>query len=244
LNRALAAARGKLLSLAGMEDRMRDEKAGDQVGLYPTVTFQYSPTTLYQVSCHTQYLFFESDGRVLPHGQEDDEAETATITAIRAITALNGLQPSVWEKLNQMQPAAAPDGAPGAGQSVLETQLAALHEAGDAVAFPSYAAALTAAVCRQTVLECQVSKMINSDTCPRPTTGRQHLHGRGDGACGGGRGRAGGRAHALDGAPGPLQRGRGLSSPTPSPTAPNLHQIHTKFAGGTLEYEESSLHSS
>ena len=28
------------------------------VGLYPIVTFQYSPTTLYQVSYHIQYLFF------------------------------------------------------------------------------------------------------------------------------------------------------------------------------------------
>ena len=27
-------------------------------GLYPIVTFQYSSTTLYQVSCHIQYLFF------------------------------------------------------------------------------------------------------------------------------------------------------------------------------------------
>jgi hypothetical protein len=29
-----------------------------EVGLYPIVTFQYSSTTLYQVSYHIQYLFF------------------------------------------------------------------------------------------------------------------------------------------------------------------------------------------
>ena len=29
-----------------------------QVGLYPIVTFQYSSTTLYQVSYHIRYLFF------------------------------------------------------------------------------------------------------------------------------------------------------------------------------------------
>jgi hypothetical protein len=29
-----------------------------RVGLYPIVTFQYSSTTLYQVSYHIQYLFF------------------------------------------------------------------------------------------------------------------------------------------------------------------------------------------
>jgi hypothetical protein len=28
------------------------------LGLYPIVTFQYSSTTLYQVSYHIQYLFF------------------------------------------------------------------------------------------------------------------------------------------------------------------------------------------
>ena len=28
------------------------------VGLYPIVTFEYSSTTLYQVSYHIQYLFF------------------------------------------------------------------------------------------------------------------------------------------------------------------------------------------
>ena len=29
-----------------------------KVGLHPIVTFQYSSTTLYQVSYHIQYLFF------------------------------------------------------------------------------------------------------------------------------------------------------------------------------------------
>jgi hypothetical protein len=31
---------------------------GLRVGLYPIVTFQYSSTTLYQVSYHIRYLFF------------------------------------------------------------------------------------------------------------------------------------------------------------------------------------------
>ena len=31
---------------------------GVAVGLYPIVTFQYSSTTLYQVSYHIRYLFF------------------------------------------------------------------------------------------------------------------------------------------------------------------------------------------
>jgi hypothetical protein len=30
---------------------------------------------------------------------------------------------------------------------------------------------IDAKVCRLNILECQVSKMVNSDTCPRPTTG-------------------------------------------------------------------------
>jgi hypothetical protein len=37
---------------------------GVRIGLYPIVTFQYSSTTLYQVSYHIQYLFFESDNRI------------------------------------------------------------------------------------------------------------------------------------------------------------------------------------
>ena len=41
----------------------------DQVGLYPIVTFQYSSTTLIQVSYHIQYLFFQSDNRILPCDQ-------------------------------------------------------------------------------------------------------------------------------------------------------------------------------
>ena len=36
------------------------------LGLYPIVTLQYSSTALYQVSDHIQYLFFESDNRILP----------------------------------------------------------------------------------------------------------------------------------------------------------------------------------
>ena len=44
------------------EDRLGHALAasplGDQVGLYPIVTFQYSATTLYQVSYHIQHLFF------------------------------------------------------------------------------------------------------------------------------------------------------------------------------------------
>ena len=39
---------------------------GVVVGLYPIVTFQYRSTTLYKVSYHIQYLFFESDNRMLP----------------------------------------------------------------------------------------------------------------------------------------------------------------------------------
>jgi hypothetical protein len=31
---------------------------GPHLGLYPIVTFQYSSTTLYQVSYHIRYLFF------------------------------------------------------------------------------------------------------------------------------------------------------------------------------------------
>jgi hypothetical protein len=34
------------------------EEGAAEVGLYPLVTFQYSATTLYQVSYHIQYLFF------------------------------------------------------------------------------------------------------------------------------------------------------------------------------------------
>jgi hypothetical protein len=36
------------------------------LGQYPIVTFQYSSTTLYQVSYHIQSLFFESDNRIYP----------------------------------------------------------------------------------------------------------------------------------------------------------------------------------
>ena len=32
--------------------------SASNLGLYPIVTFQYSPTTLYQVSYHIQYLLF------------------------------------------------------------------------------------------------------------------------------------------------------------------------------------------
>jgi hypothetical protein len=37
-----------------------------RVGLYPIVTLQHRSTTLYQVSYQIQYLFFESDNRILP----------------------------------------------------------------------------------------------------------------------------------------------------------------------------------
>ena len=37
-----------------------------RIGLYPTVTFQYSSTTSYQGSYHIQYLLFESDNRMSP----------------------------------------------------------------------------------------------------------------------------------------------------------------------------------
>ena len=36
----------------------RVEAAAARLGSYPIVTFQYSSTTLYQVSYHIQYLFF------------------------------------------------------------------------------------------------------------------------------------------------------------------------------------------
>jgi hypothetical protein len=49
---------------AGNSDQMLRRKV--RVGLYPIVTLQYSSTTLYQVSYHIQYLFFESDNRTLP----------------------------------------------------------------------------------------------------------------------------------------------------------------------------------
>jgi hypothetical protein len=39
----------------------------EDLGLYPIVTFQYSSTTLYQVSYHIQYLFFYSDNRISPY---------------------------------------------------------------------------------------------------------------------------------------------------------------------------------
>jgi hypothetical protein len=42
---------------------------GAKVGPYPTVTSQYSSTTLYQFSCHIRWLFFESDDRILPHAK-------------------------------------------------------------------------------------------------------------------------------------------------------------------------------
>jgi hypothetical protein len=37
------------------------------MGFHPIVTFQYHSTTLYQVSYHIQYLFFQSDNRMLPY---------------------------------------------------------------------------------------------------------------------------------------------------------------------------------
>jgi hypothetical protein len=37
---------------------VRAPAAAPPVGLYPIVTFQYSSTTLYQISDHIQYLFF------------------------------------------------------------------------------------------------------------------------------------------------------------------------------------------
>jgi hypothetical protein len=39
-------------------------EGGVRLGLHPIVTFQYTSTTLYQVSHHIQYLFFESDNRI------------------------------------------------------------------------------------------------------------------------------------------------------------------------------------
>jgi hypothetical protein len=59
-----------LTSLAGLQKLLSETKTGAQMavslGFYPIVTFQYSSTTLYQVSYHIRYLFFESDHRVLP----------------------------------------------------------------------------------------------------------------------------------------------------------------------------------
>ena len=49
---------------AGNSDQMLRRKV--RVGLYPIVTLQYISATLYQVSYHIQYLFFESDNRTLP----------------------------------------------------------------------------------------------------------------------------------------------------------------------------------
>jgi hypothetical protein len=43
------------LAQAGARARERDEV---EIGLYPIITFQYSSTTLFQVSYHIQYLFF------------------------------------------------------------------------------------------------------------------------------------------------------------------------------------------
>jgi hypothetical protein len=44
----------------GQHKAVADEEAEAEVrlGIYPIVTFQYSSTTLYQVSYHIQYLFF------------------------------------------------------------------------------------------------------------------------------------------------------------------------------------------
>ena len=42
----------------GNDETMADACATVELGLYPIVTFQYSSTTLYQISYHIQYLFF------------------------------------------------------------------------------------------------------------------------------------------------------------------------------------------
>jgi hypothetical protein len=44
------------------DDAVRQLEA--TVELYPIVTFQYSSTTLYQVSDHIRYLFLWSDNRI------------------------------------------------------------------------------------------------------------------------------------------------------------------------------------
>jgi hypothetical protein len=49
---------------AGGRARRAPKPLNLEVGLYPIVTFQYSSTTLCQVSYHIQYLFFESDNRI------------------------------------------------------------------------------------------------------------------------------------------------------------------------------------
>jgi len=49
---------------AGNSDQMLRRKV--RVGLYPIVTLHVISATLYQVSYHIQYLFFESDNRTLP----------------------------------------------------------------------------------------------------------------------------------------------------------------------------------
>jgi hypothetical protein len=50
----------------GLPEAIRDDVLKVLLGLYPIVTLQYSSTTLYQVSYHIQYLFFESDNQILP----------------------------------------------------------------------------------------------------------------------------------------------------------------------------------
>jgi hypothetical protein len=48
-------------------EERRVVRAALGIGLYPIANFQYTSTTLYQVSYHIQYLFFLSDNRILPY---------------------------------------------------------------------------------------------------------------------------------------------------------------------------------